>query len=475
MSDTGSRLPGGVAAPHARRVVLPVLVAPTAEVAFNTVRPPLLPIACWRLEDMRFDFDSSFVNPEARVELTAFASLWKRCGGPPASVFGHADPVGDDVYNKTLSGRRATAVYGLLTRRTDLWEDLHAHPFGGDTWGTRTTQSMLAALGHDPGPIDGQAGPRTNGAVRAFQQEQGLPEDGAVGPGTRKQLFAAYMDAICADEAGQPFVLAPEDFLGKGADPEGKADYQGCSEFNPLLVFSKAENQQLSAPSNKPLRNAQNQPNRRVVVFLFPAGTKIPPGKWPCPRVKEGVADCKAMFWPDGDHRRDFQEQRRDYPTTHDTFACRFYDGMARRSPCEVVRKTLAVRLLDSDKLPMPGAPYQLDIGGHETRKGTANADAWLVETDVLAPSVCTIQWGSTGVERSHYEISLRLDATAGDDDAQAKKRLHNLGYVPVAGVDESVRAFQIDYGTSSRDGTLDDETKQRLTDAHDQGLARNE
>jgi hypothetical protein len=455
--------------------MLPILVAPTAAAEFNTIRPPLLPIACWRLEDMRFDFDSSFVTPESRAELTALAALWRRCNGPPASVFGHADPVGDDDYNKTLSGRRATAVYALLARRVDLWEDLHSKPFGGDTWGTRSVQSMLAATGHDPGPVDGQSGPKTSAAVKNFQAEQGLPADGSVGPATRKKLYAAYMDAICADEAGQPFVLAATDFLGQGLDADGKADYQGCSEFNPLLVFSKEENQRLSAPGQKPLRNAENTPNRRVVVFLFPAGTRVSTTKWPCPRVSEGVADCKSMFWPDGDHRRDFQANRRDYPTTHDTFACRFYDGMARRSPCEVVRKTLSVRLLDSEKLPMPGTPYELDIGGHETRTGSANEDAWLVETDVLAPSVCTIKWASTGVERSHYEISLRLDATTGDDDARAKKRLHNMGYVPISGLEESVRAFQIDYGTSSRDGTLDGETKQRLTDAHDLGIARNE
>lgn len=39
-------------------------------------------------------------------------------------------------------------------------------------------QSKLAALGYNPGPIDGVAGPRTQAAVRSFQADHGLPVDG---------------------------------------------------------------------------------------------------------------------------------------------------------------------------------------------------------------------------------------------------------------------------------------------------------
>ena len=51
---------------------------------------------------------------------------------------------------------------------------------------------------------------------------------------TRAALFRAYMDWIC----GRDFILDPaKDFLA-GSDPKGKGDYQGCGEFNPLLLFS---------------------------------------------------------------------------------------------------------------------------------------------------------------------------------------------------------------------------------------------
>ena len=39
----------------------------------------------------------------------------------------------------------------------------------------REIQFMLSRLGMDPGPIDGIAGPQTNGAYHKFQQQSGLP------------------------------------------------------------------------------------------------------------------------------------------------------------------------------------------------------------------------------------------------------------------------------------------------------------
>jgi formylglycine-generating enzyme required for sulfatase activity len=44
----------------------------------------------------------------------------------------------------------------------------------------RQAQEMLAALGYDPGPIDGDMGRHTTAAVTAFQQSRGLPVDGLV-------------------------------------------------------------------------------------------------------------------------------------------------------------------------------------------------------------------------------------------------------------------------------------------------------
>jgi hypothetical protein len=50
-------------------------------------------------------------------------------------------------------------------------------------------QERLAALGYAPGPVDGLYGPTTAAAVRAFQGDRRLADDGAVGADT----FAALM------------------------------------------------------------------------------------------------------------------------------------------------------------------------------------------------------------------------------------------------------------------------------------------
>ena len=312
---------GGVSGNHPEKSPFHLLVGPSTNDEFNLARLRIVPIACWRVDDLRFQFDSSVVLPDTAEEMRSLAALLKAHPGCPLSVFGHADPVGSDDYNKTLSGRRAIAIYAMLTRNAGLWDHLFTQPFGGDKWGD-------AALG---------------------MMSDTLTAKGQQPPAARQQLFLDYMDAIC----GPGVQLAKTDFLGQGADANGKADYQGCSEFNPLLIFSAEKEQEFDDSSDTTLRNAANAPNRRVLILMFRKGSRVDPAKWPCPRATEGTAGCVKRFFSDGDQRRNTHLPGKDrkFEDTKDTFGCRFFDRLTSESPCHRVSG--------------PVFRYGLEIGDH--------------------------------------------------------------------------------------------------------------
>lgn len=329
---------GAVAGLRASDASTTLVVAPTLKDLSNTLQPRPIPFACWKTDDIRFATDSSFPTPALRDDVTILRSLIevhseRNASGeitarPVLSIFGHADPSSNDAYNKVLSGRRARSIYALLIRKTEIWESLHGNAEGtGDKWGKPAFTAMQDAINRQPADLKRYAGSDPHKFDHA-----------ATDAGVRKQLFAAYMDFLCNPmEPPSEFRLKPEEFLGGGKDPDGKADYQGCGEFNPIFLPSQKEEQSLPAAARQVLL----APDRRVMVLLWRPGTQIEPSTWPCPTTKEGVGGCRKRFWSDGDSRRNTRlpDEERRYEVSHDTFACRFYQRMVEASPCEIVVK----------------------------------------------------------------------------------------------------------------------------------------
>ncbi len=322
-----------------------IIAATSTSSEFNTFRVRLIPLACFKLEDSNFEFDSSFMTI-LTFNAGPLKDLVDKHRGAKLSVFGHADPSGRDDYNKMLSGRRAQATFGLLVRDVKLWEDLYFHHdkfTGQDEWGVRAIQLMLNQVGPSkPGNIVGELDDQTRQALKDFETRQGLVPKGfdgrrEVALPTFQRLATLYMDAICTDDANKDFRLTRDDFLARGNGKDGKGDIQGCSEFNPLLLFGQADKARLDRKENHPERDSGNQPNRRVMILLFRPGSQIDPAKWPCPTVKEGVAGCKKRFFSDGEKRRQNTRDEREFSRTKDTFACRFYDRLSNTSPCESI------------------------------------------------------------------------------------------------------------------------------------------
>lgn len=301
----------GMFAKHPEKKRLAYFVAPSTsdKKVINTVKLEANVVACWKVEDICFDFDEAFVKKETSNEFEKLRDLYNKLVNlfeqhpkfkehprPPISIFGHADPVGKDPYNKTLSERRAKAIYGVLLKDPGIWKDV----FKGKD-GLKYLQGKLKDAGHHPGPATGAMNSETEKAIKSYM----------------KELFP-------------DFKLEQADFLGNSS---GECAFQGCSEFNPVLMFSKKEWEDFKKPENKKRRDEENQPNRRVVAYLFEPGTKVDPKLWPCPKAPE-IQGCIDRFWLDKDVRRSFKDIRR----TKDTYACRFYERIARLSPCESVK-----------------------------------------------------------------------------------------------------------------------------------------
>jgi Putative peptidoglycan binding domain/OmpA family len=467
---------------HALRATLPVYVAPSRDARPNTVRPAVAPIACWRLNEALFDFDSSLILPGVRASAPRFASVLRANLGSLAAIFGHADASGSDEYNKVLSGRRAKALYALLVRDAKIWEQLYREPAGNDRWNVRAIQVMLSALKapasappdvYYAGDPSGMNDAATRAAVRCFQDDEGLTVDGIAGPNTRVRLFSAYMDAVCIDAEGQPFSMTPKQFVGYGADARGKGAYQGCSEFNPVTILSRADAQKyVSGTAPLAERNARNAPNRRAMVFLFSANPTLTSAGWPCPRADESGALCRAMFWPDGDERRAPGPSAREYREDQRTMACSWYDRFARLSPCEgrtFTRITVALRDRSAELIEQ--APYRIQAAGRSREGRTASGMVTLTVAGI--PERCIVLWGRAGdpllsdaLTKPPFRLELYVTYDTGSDEEQAQKRLHNIGYPSSYPFDVALRAFQGD-AELPETGRLDEATRRALVAAH--------
>ena len=196
------------------------------------------------------------------------------------ALFGHADAVGKEDYNKSLSERRARSVFGFLMKDAQVWEELNRE----EKWGLAPIQDLLRHLGHDPGPSDGQDGPKTKAAVKSFQTQKALAADGEAGAETRKALFTAFIEELNGLD------LKKKDF----DDINGNST-AGCSEFN---LMEKT--------------NGASATNRRVTVLLLKSNKNFPI-QYPCQKGSTGP--CKKQVGRNGERRTA-------------GFGCFFYDRL---------------------------------------------------------------------------------------------------------------------------------------------------
>lgn len=402
------------------------LKCPTVELTSEAVDPdePDSPrvVAVGSLPGVTFATDSAFVRPSVVEELKALESLARAHPTAKISIFGHADAVGDELYNKKLSERRAWSVYAFVVDDAEAWETLYQH--GDEAWGAPVLSQILSDLGHE-GALEV--------AMRSFR---GLPDGAPVSNDAafRTELFAAYMS-----DKKRGIDLPRSRFLEPG--------YMGCGEYNLLEAASGA-----------------SDTNRRV-TFVFFDPDQVP--VFPC--AFADIAPCQQQLAAPGERNRE-------------TFRCAFFDEHAR----EISTPTndddpdaVVLRFYRADGTFIPNASWCL-YGPSGEERGSADAQGVSLLSADLGQGRYTITWHDPKVELfdhdHHYgcEVHFGIVPESLNPDCSLR-RLHNLGYHDDHSLEARTERFQRDYQEQAKThglaltptGALDTPTIEMVRRAH--------
>ncbi len=314
----------------------------------NRVRPGPKGISCVRLGDADFAFGKSFIKPHAlyqlRKTLEARRAELERLEKWSLTIFGHADDVGSDTFNKALSQRRARALYALIMRDPRAWEEIAKK----ERWGVIFYRVIQLTIGGD---LKAKVDPR----IARYGKKDGKAQK------LRADLFKKYMnsDQFAVDPGG---ILA-----GHFTEPP----HVGCGEYNLAMKVKRAG---LSRAQHR----ARNQVNRRVIL-IFWRGKGPSPSSWP-PCAKANCVAKKAVL--------------RDNRGLH--FRCKFYYDAFNLHRCEVVVKPKPISgevtvVSRDEKRPVRGAEVLLLHGLKKPRK--TNAAGKLIVHDVPPGSNTMAAW----------------------------------------------------------------------------------
>jgi peptidoglycan hydrolase-like protein with peptidoglycan-binding domain len=75
---------------------------------------------------------------------------------------------------------------------------------GGNKERVKAAQQALKDKGHDPGPVDGVMGPKTQAALKDFQSKEGITATGQLDAETMSKLGVQARAGAAADRTGSP-------------------------------------------------------------------------------------------------------------------------------------------------------------------------------------------------------------------------------------------------------------------------------
>ena len=116
---------------------------------------------------------------------------------------------------------------------------------GGGNEQMKAVQQALKDQGHDPGDIDGIMGPKTQAALRDYQQKQGLKATGRLDAETSAKL------GVEAKASASPSTPAASPSTGASSDTKSKADSSMKSDSG-AKSGSKADTSAKPSDSKQP-------------------------------------------------------------------------------------------------------------------------------------------------------------------------------------------------------------------------------
>ncbi|HEX2731605.1 MAG TPA: OmpA family protein [Polyangiaceae bacterium] len=186
-------------------------------------------VECLRLLGLFFDTNKAFILPGTLDLLKQAKAQYERHPDGEVVLFGHTDTTGEPDINDPLSQKRADMVAAYLMDYVPSWLEMFDSSVpSAQRWGEHEDFLMLSRMkGFEQRPSE--ISPTT-----WFQRENGLKDDGIMGPKTREKLIKLYMavddttlptsTALTAIGCGEDFPLDDSTSQMDAAAPNDKED-----------------------------------------------------------------------------------------------------------------------------------------------------------------------------------------------------------------------------------------------------------
>ncbi len=179
----------------------------------------------------------------------------------------------------------------------------------------KKTQLSLIEKGFNPGPTDGIWGPKTEGALKNFQEREGLEVNGRLNAQTRSRLFAPM-------ESPAPETIVSDQSQQKSAPPEIPDVKQKEEEAKDSSEQMAKTSEPVAPPEDKAETIVQPAPEPEKQVL-----SKVKKSSGPCPQPRKTKSAPSSIAKMDKTGSADLENGKKIYTKTAKPMACKMCHG----------------------------------------------------------------------------------------------------------------------------------------------------